>query len=299
MVLYADVYFLVNAAMDAFSLVIAAKFLRIKASPARIFGGAAIGGAWSVAAILLDGKIPSALSATLGALISAVIVAAAFGISRDLRRFVSSWAMFVAAGALLGGFMTFVYTQLNALISGGGVETYDSGGTERLVFTIAAVICALASGVCARIVAARSGARGVRVSFTFGDAVVSFDALADSGNLLREPLSSRPVIVVSLAAADAIPELASLAEGDAASIRGALRNRVRVLPTARASYAAAGSPDGASRSAAATATAAARLAFIPDAVKINGAERSAVILPEKTPKGHYGGYDGCVPTSLL
>lgn len=185
-VLYADVLWLINFSMDFLSLYAAAKLLCLPQRPVRMVSAASLGAVYAVAAAYRNfGGFPGAAAA---ALVSAAMSALSFGIREGaaslLRAFLAVWG----CGALLGGIMTVFCTFANAV-------PVSSSGPDLLLAS------ALALAAAVRFAGRRMRRGTARIRFTYGGNIYEGNALVDSGNLLRDPLSGDAVIL--LRAADA------------------------------------------------------------------------------------------------
>jgi len=215
-VLYADVLFLINFSMDFLSLYAAGRLLSLRCSAGRMSAAAAIGAVWGVAAAAFsfDGW-----GGAVGAVLcSAVMTAAAFGIGEGWRGFLRAAFAVWGSGALIGGFMT--------LFSGLFGGALPGGGFADMAAAVPAVIFGF--GRLAR----RQLSRGyAEVRIPCGENVYEGRALIDSGNLLTDPLSGVPVILMR--AAEARELVGDEADGrfcGRPASDGASRGGVRVVP---------------------------------------------------------------------
>ncbi len=180
-VLYADVLFLINFSMDFLSLYAAGAFLSLRRSVGRMSAAAAIGAVYAVAVTAQQiGGIAGAAGALL---ISALMTLIAFGKGESLRGFFRTAAAVWGCGALLGGFMT--------LFSGLFGGTLPGGGAADLFFAGAAALLGFG-----RLLRGRIGRGFAEISVPYGENICECRALIDSGNLLRDPISALPVILI-------------------------------------------------------------------------------------------------------
>lgn len=230
MTVYADVLFLVNFSLDYVSLYITGRLLSAPMRTARLCAAAAIGAVYAVSALFFE--LPEALYIAVTLAVSAVMCLCAY--KRGGAAFcIGAAVLHFSVGCALGGAMTAVYS-----LGAGYGDSLDGGGVpDAGVMAAVAAIAATAVAAGARIAARRRGIekRRITVKTPYGEG--SYDALCDSGNLLRDPVSCRAAVIISADAARAIlpRELIDAAKSD--DIARALDSckpedaaRVRLLP---------------------------------------------------------------------
>ena len=171
--------------MDYLSLFAAAKLLSLPAVWLRTALAAAVGGLYGVLAVIAG---PSGFwGALLTVAVSAVMTLVAFGVPSDWRMLLRTVMTVWGCGALLGGVMT----ALSGVFGG----LYPGRSTD-LVFAGAAALFGFIRPVRRRLT------RGyAQLEIPYEDRVWRGTALIDSGNLLVDPISGTPVVL--LRAADA------------------------------------------------------------------------------------------------
>lgn len=179
-VLYADVLFLINFSMDYLSLYAAARLLALPAKTLRMIAGAILGGIYGVLAVIFFWQ--GIGGAILTFIMFCGIVFVVFGgcgvVGEFLRAVFSVWGI----GALIGGFMTLFSSMFHS-------ETSYSSGADIPAAVFAVILFVR--------MATRRGGRGyAEVSFHYGENTYSGRALIDSGNLLTDPLSGLPVVLI-------------------------------------------------------------------------------------------------------
>lgn len=179
-VLYADILFLVDFSMDYLSLFAAARLLSLPARLPRTALAAAAGGLYGVFAVA--GGITGFFSGVLAVAVSAVMTLIAFGVPSD------GWAWFRAvatvwgSGALLGGVMTALSGAFGGVYPGQGFD-FLFAGTAMLLGLIRPVRRSLTRGYA-------------EVEIPSGGRLWRGRALIDSGNLLTDPISGVPVLLM-------------------------------------------------------------------------------------------------------
>lgn len=190
---YADLLFLVNFSMDFLCAYLTASLLRRRAVPWRLFAASALGGIYAVAALFWRMSPMGAVAADVGVcLVMCVLLFYERGV--PLRFLALSCAIFVGVSMAMGGMMTALFNLLNRA----GFPVREMGeerdGISAWLFAAAAgisTVMGLRGGKLLRRSAAR---RFARLSITLGERTVEVQALIDSGNLCRDPISGKPVV---------------------------------------------------------------------------------------------------------
>jgi stage II sporulation protein GA (sporulation sigma-E factor processing peptidase) len=189
-VLYADVLFAINFSMDFISLW-AAALLGCKPRRAlRMSAAAALGGIYAVVSIVAG--IHGFWQYISAAVASFIMCLISFGKCGGMRGILKQSALIWGCGALLGGLMTAVLS----LGRGGNLLHTTEGGS---VWIGAAAAAVGAVYITVRLITAKKGAGPLPVRIEFAGNHIRFDALCDSGNLMRDPISGDPVILLSAA----------------------------------------------------------------------------------------------------
>lgn len=222
--LYADIYFLINFTVDILSLHFAAAFAKVPISKIRLI---LLSSAFSGLSLLFVIFVESLWITVIGNLVVAfsLIFASARHIG-VLRRFKLALA-FYALMTLIGGIVTFIY---NLIFEHFPMEEYG-GGVNRGLLLVALTIL-LAFGVIKMLLFLFSGSTAEKyadVELELLGCSVRLFALIDSGNLLRDPMDSTPVMLIKERAArelfsGGIPDLKL-------GVPKELEKYVRIIPT--------------------------------------------------------------------
>lgn len=266
MTVYADILFLINFFADLVCLAACRRIRGIRVKKRRLCLAAGIGGVYGVAAAI--SMLPGIALYALSLAAACLICFAAFG-RQPLLSFFRTVMLFYIANLLLGGLLSVLDTML--------------GDTARLPLLLAAVLClvlyAAMTGISALLRAARVR-RDSTVEITLGERKASFTVLADSGNLLHDPYTGAPVILLSQARLRrAFPEEALFDAPLAVPPETLASHGWHIIP-------------------ADTASGGTLLdVFVPDAVTVNGRRVDAVAA--SVPSPHFGGAEGLIPSALL
>ncbi len=223
---YADLYFLVNACMDLLCLMISAAVLHRKILRRRALLGAFIGGAYALITLLLG--TGGLLGLALDLLAAVGIAATVFG-ERGMKipLLLRLSATFALVSALLGGIMTALYAAINRLSL--PFSALQGEGLSVWLFAILAVISGALTLRGGRFFGRSHRAKSVTLEVELMGKRALLRAMVDSGNLLRDPVSGRSVIVAEREKLRAI--LPDGLEGDAWMQNTELARRVRLIPT--------------------------------------------------------------------
>lgn len=201
---YIDLLFLINFSMDYLCLYICGKVLRKRLKLIRLISAAATGGAYSVISLFFPFS-PTA-NLIIDALFCLVICAIAFAEKgRRLSSTLVCGFLFVGISMMTGGAMTAVFNLLNRLdlpldsIQGDGVSTY--------LFAIIAAVAGIITLRSGEIISKRSTVKECKLTLYSGGKTAEFFALSDSGNIVKDPLSGKNVVLIDRNALSTVIDL--------------------------------------------------------------------------------------------
>ncbi len=193
---YADLLFLINFSMDFLCLFLTSKILHRRLRPAYTVGAAFLGGIYSVISLFADrGKFISISSDITICLIMCFMAFARRG--RTLRQFVYEFLVYLSCSAALGGIMTALFNFLNRFdlpLNSGGNDI--SPWLFLLLSLISGAVALKSGGFLARL----PSEIHVDTEIILGEKSVLLSAISDSGNLLRDSIGGRPVIIADIKA---------------------------------------------------------------------------------------------------
>ena len=282
--IYGDVLFVINFSMDFLALYIAGKLMNMKMSRLRLITAATLGGIYGVVAVAyLSGFAEKALS-----VLSGIAVCATAHYHKNIKRFVSVFALFFGVSLFMGGAMTFIYSNLgkykNYIQAGGAIYTVLDD-IPIYVFAAIAAVSVLLSWITGKLFSRKKLSAACEAIVDFDGRKSEIRCLVDSGNLLCDPISGTPVIFISEEEAKIIPnELREAANGKTEGLDFDVIRKIRFIPAS---------------------TVAGRkmiVAVVPDSVYIKCsdgeyAEKKAYICIDSE-KNDFGGYGAIVPLSL-
>ena len=282
MVFYADVYFLINFTVDLLALYFATRLTRVKSSVFRIVGLAFVGGAFALAEVLLGGGL--AFMLLLGGalmLIIATFIARKVHISRRLRCALT----FFVLEALIGGVVGYGYGLFDRYLYH-GISDGESDVPNRRLLILALMILftVLVLKLVLSLFSQLRSQKNIRTEIELMGKVITVDALVDSGNLLKEPSTLRPVMLLKEEKMKSIAPDMPLTVGDFLKADPRYSKRLCIIP--------------------ARGTGGGRIlvGVRPDKVSVfDGAEKFSVdaVVAVDTEGGTYGGFFALMPAAAL
>ena len=229
---YVDLYFLINLSMNLLCLMITASLLHLPVKRLRAILASGVGAIYAVTSLILGmgGVIGFFTDISLGILMCTVTFLTR---STPPLRLFKYTAVHLLTSMLLGGIMTALYALLNRLDL--SLELLEGDTPSVWSFAILSALAAIFTARGGRFLGRSAKTRSVTVNATLFGKRATFLALVDTGNLLRDPVSGRSVIVVERRKLlDALPRdaAAALSSADPAAwlAHNAIAPRVRVLP---------------------------------------------------------------------
>lgn len=202
-VVYGDVLFIINFSMDFLSLYICGRIMHKKCRTLPMIVGAALGAAYSVWSLFA--QMPDIGLFVIDIAVSALMCFAAFDFppkknKLSFKGFVSLWLVFFLCEMLLGGTFTALYNLINKTnavkrISVGDVNSSYSE-IPLWMFVIIAGLSAALTFAAGKLFGRKVKEKSVTLKIINEGNTISVKALVDSGNLLKEPISSKPVVIV-------------------------------------------------------------------------------------------------------
>lgn len=193
---YIDLYVLINASMDLLCLLITARLLHRRLGAIRALLASLFGGLYAAAALLLG--IGGAVGFLFDCLAAVLLVAVALWTrGMRLRGVLGGGLAYALIAMAMGGVMTALYVWLNRLDL--PFEALQGDLLSAWVLCFLAPIAGLALSRGGRLLGISQGCESVTVEATLLGRPITLRAMVDSGNLLRDPVSGRGVILADRA----------------------------------------------------------------------------------------------------
>lgn len=192
--IYADILFAINFSMDFLSLFLCAMILHRKIGRKRIVLASLLGALYGVLdVILIKNQLISLLTCVLTSIIMCLIVFT----SKSFKRLIVALIMYWGVSAGLGGLMSLLYSLLNTVFYDLIKNYSQSSAYNGARFFVIASITAIISMVFSRIFTSKKDIKSTEIIIEYDKKRFVINALCDSGNILSEPISGKPVVIVS------------------------------------------------------------------------------------------------------
>ncbi len=216
--IYLDILFCVNFVIDYIILLTVSKFLFIPCRQIRLITGAAVGGICSF--VILLPPLPSGISMCISLLSAFLVVGASFAPMQKRMYIKTSGAFFLISfgycGAMIAVWLLFSPSSLVIRNS----SVYIAVSPVFLVITT--VICYVIIRTIMRITGKREAENVLcRLKFSLCGKEIDINGKTDTGNMLKEPFSDLPVIVVSRSV---------IGESDGSDTENDIKNGFRLIP---------------------------------------------------------------------
>ena len=199
---YVDLYFLINTSMDLLGLLLTASLLHRRLPRWRGILAACLGGLYAVTALLLFWS--GGLGFAFDCLAAILMILVAFPSKKEGRLWKKALyvlkitAVYLLVSMLLGGVMTALYSALNRLEL--PFDAMQGEGLSVWIFALITLLSGLVTARGGRFLGLSQKTKSVKIQARIFGRSISLCALVDSGNLLRDPISGKGVIVADLAA---------------------------------------------------------------------------------------------------
>ena len=264
--------------MDFLSLYVTASILHRAVKLRHLCASSAIGGVYGVLSIFIDGIL--LFNVTINLAVSYLMCLIVFP-----KRTLPCYALFYGAGFLIGGAMTAFFTFMNGFNHASTESDALTGKIPLGWMAVSAALIGVAAIAGGRMARGKRSLRPCRLSVISLSGSFVFDAMTDSGNLLCDPMSGKPVILMRKTELLSIlpSELFAVFENsDANALTGvspSLVSSVRLIPSVSV---------GGDKLL---------FAFLPRKIAVDGVEVSAVIAMGDDRL--YGSFPALVPEILI
>ena len=227
---YIDLFFMINFSMDFLCFFLTCQLLSARLHVGRVVCASVLGGIYACASLFM--QVGSVWAILIDILVCVLMCAVAFG---GVTPLFSGSAVYIAISMTLGGFMTAIFSLLNkADLPLGEVE---EDGISAWALLILALISAAITYFGGKFFKRRVSQKYATLRICVGEREVKVRAFCDSGNLLRDPITSRPCIVADVDSLGDIipPPIAEAARGASVAQFSTLgvdaARRMRLIPT--------------------------------------------------------------------
>lgn len=190
---YGDVLFIINFSMDILSMYISGKILHLQIKKKTLIPSCIIGGIYGVLSLFIKSTL---LSVFLNIAVYLLMCFIAYP-KINPRQYIKLCCIFWSVSLLSGGAVTWFYTFIDRFASGALSPSSPARKMPLSLFLIIAFLCAISAYITGRIFSKNANIKDVYLSVFFKENKTTLHVLVDSGNLLQEPLSGLPVILVT------------------------------------------------------------------------------------------------------
>ncbi len=190
---YGDILFVINFSMDLISLYISGKLLHLQAKRHLLCIASLLGGIYGVFALFIKSN-----TVVLLLNIAVYLLMCFIAYPKSKKRYIKLCIIFYGVSLLCGGAVTSSYSFLDKLFYNVNINT-DFSSEKKIpvwVFVLVVSACLLLSYITGRIFLKSTSVKHADITAVLGQRSCKIRVLADSGNLLVEPLSGAPVVVV-------------------------------------------------------------------------------------------------------
>ena len=278
--LYIDVYFLINATVNVLALYFASLTARIPATTAKTVISGIIGAVYAVITVFFHSSpVITFFLSVLTLVIMCELMAHRVSLFRRLKLLV----FFLIIEMLIGGAVHYAYALLDKYIYDLFPGVSEEAASRNLL--LLAVIVLLFMGALRAVVSAFSSSislKSIRLEIVFDGTAHEIEAMVDTGNMARDPLSGAPVILIKESAARKIFPT-SLVLGDMTKIPDCYKTRIRLIPISIGGF-----------SGLLTAV---RADTVSVSERKNSSIRATIAIDKEG--GTYGGYAALMPSAAL
>ena len=227
----------INFSMDFLSLYITAKLLHIKINQPKLTLSAISGAVYALLVLYFNPS--SSVNFILSILTALLLSFIAFG-KQTTKNLIKNTCIFFLVNFALGGGITAICNTLNIWKNSRNIMingTFDVlyGDLPFGLLIILAIFCGIFSFLSGKIIRKKASVQDCELTVTLNKQSVTLKALIDSGNLLKEPISGKPVIIATFNSLRKIipPELFDLFKNKSSDIPYNCQSvsRIRIIPT--------------------------------------------------------------------
>ncbi len=223
---YGDVLFVINFSMDILSMYISGKILHLDMKKRELIFSCIIGGIYGVLSLLIKNAF---LSVIMNISVYLLMCFIAFPKVR-LSQYIKLCFLFWSVSLLMGGAVTWCYSFIDRFASGAVSSQSPARKMPLYLFLLTVLFCAVSAFITGKIFSKNKDIKDAVVYVLFDGRCVEAHVLVDSGNLLTDPLSGLPVILVTDEKFKAVTGESS----DTLLQNGKLISKIRFIPASSA-----------------------------------------------------------------
>ena len=224
-VVYGDVLLLIDFCLDFFILYLTGVFLRRKIKTVCIAGASLLGGIYSVAQLFINGNdvFDFIISISVGMLMCYI----SFG----GYKFIKTSLAFFAISAMCGGIMMAIFFFLGSYHFDmfGNMRGYAYTHIPLWLFALLALFSIFASWLFSHLGRERAEKSNAEVEIVRNGKMVRINVLYDTGNLVKEPISGKYVVITKMNAVKKLLSENEISALKSRNIEELLKYRFRII----------------------------------------------------------------------
>lgn len=192
---YIDIFFLINFSMDLLCFFLTSKLLANRSSLKRIVIASALGGVYACVSLFV--ALRGIISVLVDIFACGAMCAIAYKRKGNLGEVCQCSVVYAAVSIVLGGAMTVLFSLFNKLGLDRMLGTEDDAdGISVWLFAILAAVSGCLALFGGAFFKRKSSRTEGEIEIGYESRKIRFKAFCDSGNLLVEPISGKPCIIV-------------------------------------------------------------------------------------------------------
>ena len=184
--------------MDYLCLYISAKILRRALGVRRMILASLLGAVYSVVSVFL--MVAPWLALVIDLFVCIAMCTIAFHTKKQFKKTLLSSLLYFLVSMTVGGIMTALFNLINKLNL--PFDIADGDGLSVWGFALLAIIAGIFAIFGGNFIFKKKEIRDCQLKILFGGKEKIFNGLSDSGNLVRDPISDKPVIIIDRSLAD-------------------------------------------------------------------------------------------------
>lgn len=190
--IYLDLIFLENLIMNTIILYATKIILKTKANFFRIFIASIIGSIYTIILYTTELKIYSSIISKI--LLSIIMIYVAFN-AKNIKRLLQQVLIFYITSFIFGGFALYLiyYIKPQEILIRNGVYV---GSYALKTILLGGIFAFIIIKICTQIMKNKSNSLCCNIEINIDDNIVKTKAMIDTGNLVKEPITNNPVIIV-------------------------------------------------------------------------------------------------------
>ena len=222
--LYIDIFFLINFTVDLLAVHFASCFTKTPIGTVRLVIVSLIGAIYACAAVFITNIWISLLLGTVVFALTFVIILKRASFMRRVKLMIAFFLFLV----IIGGIVYFLYCAFDKYLPSRDTEVQNR---SFLIFSVILLLTIALIRFILNVISNARSERRLQLQISLLGREISCEALVDTGNLLKDPIDSTPVVLIKEKAAsglfpDGIPQIY---EG---TISKELKRYIRLIPIA-------------------------------------------------------------------